>query len=294
MSEPIIYLAPGGASISNTGLPDGRHISIFIVEDGKTLSIDGMQSEGFGIEHPQVPVNNKRSPIYGNAIVITAEFNAELTPADLVNVGYLEVVQLSFPPGEAAKAVADIKEAITDVGPAQSYTVPGDENDGALIERKYYDYDVAYSLLGPNSNSVANTILSSAGINMKAAIDFANFPNISSDDFVGNNIIIDMNGDNEFIAFHFDNFLTETTVFQKRDGNDTILLEYDGVENDHAELELKFDNLLSEVATADTHTTTVKLENLKTQRFFPLIIYSVLFLSGRVSINIDTALNINS
>ena len=125
-----------------------------------------------------------------------------------------------------------------------------------------YESELTYNPFGPNSNSVINSILNSIGLNLRDNTPFADGSTTQIQDpseYPGHMGLLDGSGDSTFTAYYYDGTVQDTTDFYKRDGNDTITLEYSVDEDAYAELELIFDNVLA----GDTHFTTVVLENLK-------------------------------
>ena len=92
-----------------------------------------------------------------------------------------------------------------------------------------------YFGLGPNSNSTINSVMNAVGLNYRA-----NLPTgMNPIDYPGHLGLLDGSGDNTLTAFIYsDGTISETTVFRKYDGDDTILLEWNNATDEHAQLEV--------------------------------------------------------
>ena len=88
--------------------------------------------------------------------------------------------------------------------------------------------NVEYELSGPNSNSIANTLMNVLGLDVR---DFTPYQDNSTTEFKdpvlfpGHMELIDGSGDNTFYIYKYDSVLNSTTTFYKNDGADSLVLE---------------------------------------------------------------------
>jgi Ca2+-binding RTX toxin-like protein len=114
----------------------------------------------------------------------------------------------------------------------------GDEDDPAP---SLYNTNIDYDLLGPNSNSVINTVLNIVGLNFRIHTPYANGSTTIIQDaaeFPGHMGLLDGLGNNTYVAYIYDSLINETTSFYKRGGIDTIILEWNNFTDEHARLNL--------------------------------------------------------
>ncbi len=91
-----------------------------------------------------------------------------------------------------------------------------------------YETNEDYKLLGPNSNSVVNAILNSAGLNFRNLTPYNDNSTTTYKDpstFPGHMGLLDGSGSGAFTAYVNTGGITETTVFYKRGGTDTITVQ---------------------------------------------------------------------
>ena len=100
------------------------------------------------------------------------------------------------------------------------------ESMGSSVGNGNYETSHDYKLVGPNSNSVINTTLNAAGINLRNATPLiegqSGPPYQSPYEFPGHMSILDGSGNDSFTAFAYNNRLY---TFFNTGGNDTITVE---------------------------------------------------------------------
>ena len=107
-----------------------------------------------------------------------------------------------------------------------------------------YISQIAYNLVGPNSNSVINSVLNASGLNFRenTTINDGGSGYEDPSEYPGHMGLLDGSGNNIFTAFIYEDGLTETTVFYKRAGSDKILLEWNNATDEHARLHVLNEN----------------------------------------------------
>ena len=124
----------------------------------------------------------------------------------------------------------------------QMWTFAQTMGDLHPIEPGAYDTDLTYSttppLFEPNSNSVINTLLNIVGVNFRDFIPSGQ----NVEDYPGHMALVDGSSDSLFTAYIYNGPVTDTTTFYKRGGDDTILLEWNNVTDEHARLDIYFAN----------------------------------------------------
>ena len=122
----------------------------------------------------------------------------------------------------------------------------------------WYESNEDYQLLGPNSNSVVNSILNVIGYDFRDATPYNDGSTTTYKSpilFPGHMGLLDSSGNSLYTAYIYDGPTTDSTNFYKRNGNDTILLEWNSFTNVHAELDLYNTN-------NSTGLTTVYMDGL--------------------------------
>ncbi|MEE9374168.1 MAG: hypothetical protein V3V00_14035, partial [Saprospiraceae bacterium] len=197
---------------SATSSGEAAHLGLLIVQNGVNILIDGNQSEAFGLPlRIPLSVATKHNPIFGNIILETITSTGTPTQQSLDAFG---AVGLNIDPADVDSKITTILNAISNFGSGTLYT-----HDG--IPRTYYDLDIGYNPVAINSNSVANTLLSVAGIDMR---DVVSSTGQEANDYVGHLHLLDSSGDDTFTAYQYDGIF-DTTVFHDNTGNDTIIVE---------------------------------------------------------------------
>lgn len=213
-----VYIVPSDMSaVVEFGLVESRHLGIVVVKDGKTYFIDGMQSAGFGISFPGVAVDTAHNPVFGNVIVTVSQFDGELTQGEIDSLLGNNSVDLNLSSGDATTKGQAILDAIATISEGESYSLTGDEGRANLDGRQFYDFDVGYFAATLNSNSVANTLLNAAGINLRDVVVSPGGTEV--DDYLGRNAILDTAGSQ---AQHI---YEANSVYIDRGGSDTIIVE---------------------------------------------------------------------
>tara|TARA_X000001036_G_scaffold201534_1_gene189264 strand:+ start:579 stop:6959 length:6381 start_codon:yes stop_codon:yes gene_type:complete len=117
--------------------------------------------------------------------------------------------------------------------------------DPMINQHGLYESGIDYDLLGPNSGSVVNSVMNAVGYDFRENTPWDDgSTTVPHDpvDYPGHMGLLDGSGDSIFTAYIYDGGATTTTVFHKRDGNDTILLEWNNFTDVHAELEINNEN----------------------------------------------------
>ncbi|MFA5989466.1 MAG: type I secretion C-terminal target domain-containing protein [Sphingomonas sp.] len=97
------------------------------------------------------------------------------------------------------------------------------------LDNQLYITDIEYSLVGPNSNSIINTVMNNSGYDLRDYTPYADGSTTNLQDaseFPGHMGLIDGSRDNVFVVYAYDGPLTSTMTFYKNAGVDTLAMEH--------------------------------------------------------------------
>ena len=182
--------------------PATRHLAIWIVQDGQTTILNAISSTSFGI-----PVSNPLDPTWGNLIVEKIDVPGAPTQA---NIEEFNLNLLNLTTQEAADAAQKMLNYYDGLGTAFVHD-----------NRNFIDTELGYDpILGPNSNSIANTLLAIADVNLN---DLSLYEDGDSNQLLhitaehpAHNHILDSTGNDTLQGFSTD----ENTVFHAHLGGD--------------------------------------------------------------------------
>lgn len=189
-----------------------RHLSIVLIQDGKTYIIDGLRSQVNGVGAGVVPVATPHNEEYGNVIINYQEIPNDITEGQIIPSNWMDITSIV---GDADDAIDGILAEMSSVGPRL------EAEDSLGNYRSYYDYDVGYIYEAINSNSVANTLLSAVGIDMQEII--ANLGSGDVDHYVGQDVLLDSPDDDSYTVKAGENI-----VFVDNGGDDNITVQEGG------------------------------------------------------------------
>ena len=220
-------------------VPGEYHLGIWIVKEGVITIIDARPSGLLG--------NTGLDILPWGEIVLeknVSNFSINQTVIEFFNLNQLTFASQQ----ETVEAATQVLSYYDNVG--TSFI----DND-----REFVRTDINYDALGPNSNSVGNTLLNIMGINFRDLSIYedgnSSLAHHESSDHPGHMGLIDGSLNDSYTAYVYDGPITDTTIFYKRNGDDLINLEWDQVNNVHAELKVQNEN-------DSTGLTTIYFEGL--------------------------------
>ena len=203
-----------------------KHVGIIhIFDNNSAIQIDGVPgssptdfgSTGLVSSHG---INDTGS-LHGDLSIRVREFS----PKYMQDTGF---DLLNTIPHQAISSDPDVWDSILDATQQWGELLPNSEVSNSNPDDLFYRSDIPYEPLGANSNSVANTLLKKAGIDLfekNPDGTYKNFPDGYGPDIAPSvHGIIDSEGDDEFEVKPFD-----VTSMIDQGGNDTITIHKGGV-----------------------------------------------------------------
>ncbi|MDD3022094.1 MAG: hypothetical protein PHX61_14105 [Alphaproteobacteria bacterium] len=173
----------------------------------QTIKYSGNQSvaSGFIVDDP-------KNPIYGNLIIVKIMQDSAITDTQKSNLDITEIYVLDTNRVNVLNQLNDTYQSLGQI------KLPGTSTE-------WVDTNIGYDPLGPNSNSVTNTLLGSVGIDFRENLPHENGnllnPEIDLYRFVASDIFIDSTSNDTYTIFDDGTSLT----FYKVDGEDTLVME---------------------------------------------------------------------
>ncbi len=189
---------------TETVTPAGRHLAIWLVDGANTIILNALSSGSFDI-----PVNTPQDPTWGN-IIIEKIIVADIPSIIEIETYNLNLVDLSSQGAlDASTAILNYYDTL-----GASFIFEG---------RSFIDTNIGYNPLGPNSNSVANSLLTAAEINLSSLPLYedgddwkAHYPPAFHP---GHNHLLDTAGNTVLQGFSTDE---DTHFWLKSGGDDTV------------------------------------------------------------------------
>lgn len=189
-----------------------RHLAIWIVENGVTTIVDARASGFLG--------NTGLDPLVPLGEIVLEKNTLTGTPSQS-EIESFNLNKLTFSTQQEAEEAADtLLEYFDNSG--TSFIDNG---------REFVRTGVGYGLLGPNSNSIGNTLLSAIGVDLRSLNLYedgnSSLRNYSPENHPGHYSLVDTSGSDELSVFSYDDS-SSPTIFVDSGGTDIINIEYGG------------------------------------------------------------------